>query len=124
MHTVTDYSTNRTLNVDHLRATAIAAEAAGFTAYNGGKDDGGSYNFDSAVLHLPTAWREQVTAALAGTGLHVYVDEWMCDRGETAFHVQSERTGGQGFARTRAAEAIQAAFKAAGYPGTTYYQMD
>lgn len=42
MHTVTDYSTNRTLNVDHLRATAIAAEAAGFTAYNGGKDDGGS----------------------------------------------------------------------------------
>ena len=58
MHTVTDYSTNRTLNVDHLRATAIAAEAAGFTAYNGGKDDGGSCNFDSAVLHLPTAWRE------------------------------------------------------------------
>lgn len=124
MHTVTDYLTNRTLNVDHLRATAIAAEAAGFTAYNGGKDDGGYCNFDCAVLHLPTAWREQVAAALEGTGLTVYVDEWMCDPGETAFHVRSNRTGGQGFSRTRAAEAIQAAFKAAGYPGTTYYQMD
>ena len=92
-------STTPTFDPAHLRATAIAAEAAGFAAFNGGKDDGGSCNFDSAVLHLPTAWREQVLAALAGTGLHVYVDEWMCDRGETAF-------------------------KAAGYPGTTYYQMD
>lgn len=37
MHTVTDYSTNRTLNVDHLRATAIAAEAARGRPRRGGR---------------------------------------------------------------------------------------
>lgn len=109
---------------DHFRATALAADEAAITAYRGGADDGGSCNFDCAVLHLPAAWREQLTATARGTGLRIHTRDWMCSAGELAYFVSSERTGGQGFARTRAAEAIQSTFRAAGYEGLTFYQMD
>lgn len=55
----------------HFRATALAADEAAIAAYRGGAEDGGSCNFDEAVLHMPAAWREQVLAAAADTGLAI-----------------------------------------------------
>lgn len=113
-----------TFNPDHFRTTALAADEAAIHAYCGGDDDGGSSNFDCAVLHLPASWRDQLLAVAEGTGLHIRTRDWMCGDGELAYFVSSTRTGGKGFARTRTAEAIQATFKAAGYDGLTYYQVD
>lgn len=113
-----------TFNPEHFRSTALAADESALTTYRGGADDGGSCNFDEAVLHLPSAWRDQLLTAAAGTGLSIDTRTWMCDPGELAYFIRSQRTGGQGFARTRAAEAIAQTFKSAGYSSCVYYQLD
>lgn len=97
-----------------------AAVQAGRAAQEADPEDGGTCNFDAPALSLP-GWNGNLVkraAQEAGTGCFV----WTLYRSK--FFVFSPRTGAQGNARTRNAEAMCAALKAAGYDASMYYQMD
>ena len=96
------------------KAFAHGVEAARFT------DDGGTCNFDAPTLNLK-GWNEaKVKQAAEAAGLGCFVwNLWGSKRYVFALHI-----GAQANARTKAAEAMRANLKAAGYEAGMYYQAD
>lgn len=85
-----------------------------------GTDDGGTCNFDAPCIPAK-GWKESLVknaAREAGIG----ASTWKLGS-EKAF-VFSVPGVGQGYTRTRAAEAARDYLKAHGYPAGMYYQMD
>lgn len=83
--------------------------------------DGGTCNFDSPTLYLPRWKRELVEQAAKEAGTHCWKlsgDWWK------SCYIICPRTHSQGYPRTANAEAMNDYFKAAGYTGSVYYQMD
>ena len=81
-------------------------------------DDGGTCNFDTPTLKLPSEWTNwMLDVAFQRTGLsYERVSK------ETIFiHGAVE---GQGFRRTTMAEAFRDSLVASGYVSYVYYQMD
>lgn len=85
---------------------------------NMGDDDGGTSNFDAPTLFL-TGWDKKLVesaAKVAGVGCF----EWdFCKA-----YVFVVRGAGQGYTRTKAAEAMSRYLKERGYESGMYYQMD
>lgn len=108
-------------SIDHdkLHAAFEAAAEAGRTANPG--DDGGTCNLDTAVLFLPHAMKADLEAAAVGTGIRLSDRKWM---GRECFFIYADDCGGQGFARTRSAEAIERSLAHAGFRTSVYYQID
>lgn len=83
-----------------------------------GDDDGGTCNFDAPALFL-TGWNKSlVEAAAKAAGVGCF--EW---RNSKAY-VFTVRGAGQGYTRTKAAEAMCRYLKEQGYKAGMYYQMD
>lgn len=85
-----------------------------------GNDDGGTSNFDSPTLYLP-GWKEElveIAARAAGTACSIWKP------GRTAFFVFAVPGAGQGYTRTKVAEAIRDHLEGLGYDAGMYYQMD
>lgn len=106
------------IDVPKLKAAFKAANQAAAEAAPG--DDGGTCNFDTAMLFLPHSAQEQIALAALGTGVRVNTRNWLGQ----CFSVNASTSGGQGFSRTRVAEAICKALEAAGFSAMVYYQMD
>ena len=85
-----------------------------------GDDDGGTCNFDAPTLFL-TGWDKKLVEAAAKTA-GVGCFEWTSLCSET--YVFSVRGAGQGYTRTKAAEAMSRYLKDHGYDAGMYYQMD
>ena len=80
--------------------------------------DGGSCNFDSPSITFDKGTRRAyIEAAALAAGVSVYRDTW----GGYVFGMYSD---GQGFRRTRSAEAAAAVLKAHGYRGHVRYMLD
>lgn len=83
-----------------------------------GDDDGGTCNFDAPTLFL-TGWDKKLVEAAAKTA-GVGCFEWdFCKA-----YVFPVRGAGQGYTRTKAAEAMSHYLKEQGYDSGMYYQMD
>lgn len=83
-----------------------------------GNDDGGTCNFDAPTLFL-TDWDKKLVEAAAKTA-GVGCFEWdFCKA-----YVFTVRGAGQGYARTKVAEAMSHYLKEQGYNAGMYYQMD
>ena len=85
-----------------------------------GDDDGGTCNFDAPTLFL-TGWDKKLVEAAAKTA-GVGCFEWTSLCSET--YVFSVRGAGQGYTRTKAAEAMSHYLEEQGYDAGMYYQMD
>lgn len=86
-----------------------------------GNDDGGTCNFDAPSLHLPGWEKKKVEAAAKAAGLGCFVwNLW----GHKSYVFSIQRGVGQGYTRTKAAEAMQEYLKQQGYEGMTYCQAD
>jgi len=112
------------LDPDQLRETLIRARDAALTANRGGADDGGTCNFDSAVMHVPKADVPIVRAAAEGIGVRVAVGDWLCGSEQAAVFLSADGARGQADANTRAARALCDVLKEAGLPAMMFYQMD
>ena len=95
----------------HAEALAVAVGTA----------DGGTCNFDAAVLACDKRDRKLVEAAVKIAGGSCF--DWKCFR-SFAGMVLGFGAPGQGSRRTRYAEAFEKALKARGWPTRMYYQMD
>lgn len=83
-----------------------------------GNDDGGTCNFDAPALFL-TGWNKKlVEAAAKAAGVGCF--EWEFFKA----CVFTVRGAGQGYTRTKAAEAMCQYLKEQGYEAGMYYQMD
>ena len=85
-----------------------------------GNDDGGTCNFDAPALTLPGWDKKLVEAAARAAGVGCFV--WTLWNDTT--YVFSVRGVGQGYTRTKAAEAMSRYLKEQGYEAGMYYQMD
>ena len=85
-----------------------------------GTDDGGTCNLDSPTLYLPGWDKEKVKTAAKSAGLGC--SEWK-PFGRT-FWVFSVPCAGQGYTRTKAAEAMSSYLGDVGYDAGMYYQVD
>ena len=86
-----------------------------------GDDDGGTCNFDAPSLHLPGWEKKKVVAAAKEAGLGCFVwNLW----GHKSYVFSIQKGVGQGYTRTKAAEAMQEYLKRLGYEGMTYCQAD
>ena len=85
-----------------------------------GSDDGGTCNFDAPALTLPGWDKKLVEAAARSAGVGCFV--WALWNDTT--YVFSVRGVGQGYTRTKAAEAMSRYLKEQGYEAGMYYQMD
>lgn len=104
-----------------LFADLKAAHAAGLAAA-ATIDDGGTCNFDSAVLAFESkAERRLAEAVITMAGGHCF--EWKGFRKVLGL-VVSLGAPGQGFKHTKYAEAFEKYLEAKGWPTTMYYQMD
>lgn len=83
-----------------------------------GDDDGGTCNFDAPALFL-TGWNKKLVEAAAKTA-GVGCFEWEFLKA----YVFTVRGAGQGYTRTKAAEAMCQYLKEQGYEAGMYYQMD
>lgn len=83
-----------------------------------GDDDGGTCNFDAPALFL-TGWNKRLVEAAAKTA-GVGCFEWELLKA----YVFTVRGAGQGYTRTKAAEAMCQYLKEQGYEAGMYYQMD
>lgn len=83
-----------------------------------GDDDGGTCNFDAPALFL-TGWDKKLVEAAAKTA-GVGCFEWNFCKA----YVFPIRGVGQGYTRTKAAEAMSHYLKEQGYEAGMYYQMD
>lgn len=79
-------------------------------------DDGGTCNFDSAVLYLPRWVAQKTNQAIQAAGLR----GWRHSDG----YILSVPVPRQGNARTRQAEAMRDYMRDLGYQTGMYYQMD
>ena len=95
-------------------------EAKAYGMDHAGDDDGGTCNFDSATLYLPRWNKEKVeiAAKTAGVGCSVWTSFTKC------CFIFSIPGVGQGFRRTKAAEAMHDFLEERGYDAGMYYQMD
>ena len=85
-----------------------------------GDDDGGTCNFDAPALFL-TDWKKKLVEAAARTaGVGCFEWEFLNSKA----YVFSVRGAGQGYTRTKAAEAMSHYLKEQGYEAMVYYQMD
>ena len=107
-----------TLDTQALRAAFIAANDAAIAAEPG--DDVGSCNFDTCTIRLPHRLKAQVEEAAKGTGMRARAEDWIGQ----CFFLSASVSGGQGFSRTRIAEAIRDALRGRGFDALVYYQMD
>ena len=83
-------------------------------------DDGGTCNFDAPALFL-TDWKKKLVEAAARTaGVGCFEWEFLNSKA----YVFSVRGAGQGYTRTKAAEAMSHYLKEQGYETMVYYQMD
>lgn len=81
-------------------------------------DDGGTCNFDTPTLTLPSEWTESnVKEAFKLTGLRPYKE------GKNVYHVLGA-VDGQGFRRTAMAKAFRDCLVGLGYNSHVYYQID
>ncbi len=80
--------------------------------------DGGSCNFDSAVLRFPRVQAEKVYAVAEAIGERLYK---FSDGG---YHLTVPEVGWQGFYRTCQAEAQYELLKSRGWDVSMYYRMD
>lgn len=83
--------------------------------------DGGTCNVDSPTLYLPR-WKEELVeraAREAGTHCWKLSSPWW-----KSCYIICPHTYSRGYPRTANAEAMNDYFKAAGYTGSVYYQMD
>lgn len=87
---------------------------------NRGTDDGGSSNFDAPTVSLPGWDKALVEAAAKTAGTMCF--EWAL--GSSKSYLLSIPGVGQGYTRTKAAEAMCNYLKAQGYDAGMYYQMD
>lgn len=85
-----------------------------------GTDDGGTSNFDAPTLSLPGWNKKLVEAAAEAAGCGCFV--WNLWGSKS--YVFSIRGTGQGYTRTKAAEAAKDYLKGLGYDAGMYYQMD
>lgn len=102
-----------------LRDDLRVALEAGRVAEMAEPGDGGTCNFDSAAICLPHWQPALVTQAAKEAGTNC--SRWRAFKDTFTFRPD---TGGQGFARTRNAEAMTKALCEMGYDATVYYQMD
>lgn len=85
-----------------------------------GTDDGGTSNFDAPTIRLPEWDKQLVKAAAKAAG--VICSEWtLWGDGSYVFSVPGV---GQGYTRTKAAEAMSQYLREKGYDAGMYYQMD
>ena len=81
-------------------------------------EDGGTCNFDTPMIVLPSEWRDaDVNKAFMSTGLRPYKVE------KNVYHV-FDACHGQGSRRTAMAEAFRDCMRELGYTSYVYYQMD
>lgn len=85
-----------------------------------GTDDGGTSNFDAPTLRLPR-WNKKLVEASAKTaGVGCFI--WnLCGCKSYVFSIPGV---GQGYTRTKAAEAMSTHLKELGYDAGMYYQVD
>lgn len=96
-------------------------EALAYGLERKGDDDGGTSNFDSPSLHLPGWEKKKVEAAAKAAGLGCFVwNLW----GHKSYVFSIREGVGQGYTRTKAAEAMQEYLNRLGYEGMTYCQAD
>ena len=81
-------------------------------------DDGGTCNFDSAMLRLPRWQKEKVEGAVRDAGLRAFFHD------RSKCWVISVPVPAQGYARTKQAELMSEQLRADGYAAYVYYQMD
>ena len=104
------------LKLGHQAALAAAAAS---------DDDGGSCNFDAPMFYfdrMPSPQAQaKYEAAMSAAGISGYFTKRL---GGAAL-VFGPDAGGQGFSRTRAAEAFEKALREQGYDNTSvWYEMD
>nr|WP_325297189.1 hypothetical protein [uncultured Dysosmobacter sp.] len=100
---------------DHL------ADALAYGLERKGDDDGGTCNFDALALKLDGWQQNKVEAAAKAAGLGCFV--WKLWKHRLyVFPIQSGV--GQGYTRTKAAEAMEQRMKELGYISALYCQMD
>ena len=86
-----------------------------------GDDDGGTSNFDAPSLHLPGWTRKKVEAAAEYAGLGCFTwNLW----GSKSYVFSIRQGVGQGYTRSRAAEAMREYLSGLGYDASTYCQAD
>ena len=95
-------------------------EAAAFAATRCSRDDGGTCNFDSAVLFMDKMDQEKVERAANQAGLGVGFRNWA---GDSCCFLHAPM-GGQGSRRTVQAEAMEKLLRERGWKVTCYYQID
>lgn len=96
-------------------------EALAYGLERKGDDDGGTSNFDAPSLHLPGWEKKKVEAAAKAAGLGCFVwNLW----GHKSYVFSIREGVGQGYTRSRAAEAMQEYLNRLGYEGMTYCQAD
>lgn len=85
-----------------------------------GTDDGGTSNFDAPTISLPKWDKKLVVAAAKAAGTRCLEWELWGDKS----YILTISGVGQGYTRTKAAEAMSRYLKEQGYDAGMYYQMD
>ncbi len=85
-----------------------------------GDDDGGTSNLDAPTISLPGWSQKKVEAAMKEAGTRCFI--WNLWGSKS--YVFSIGGTGQGYTRTKAAEAARDYLKERGYNAGVYYQMD
>jgi hypothetical protein len=103
--------------VEDLKAAKAAAELVAMRS-----DDGGTCNFDSAMLDVKGARERDVMEAIEEAGLHGYRHSggWMWK----GMYSLSAPVFGQGNCRTVQAEKMALELRERGWKTSVYYQMD
>ena len=81
-------------------------------------DDAGTCNMDSVILKVRKS--AKVEAAIAGAGAYYY---WSTSKWAKGYIINPPSVG-QGFKRTRAAEAMAKSLSSAGFTAYVHYVMD
>lgn len=87
-------------------------------------EDGGTCNFDTALLKRPDGITKAAFAeAIEAAGLRCSYDNSRTSAGQGFYHIYGYQSG-QGERRTAMAETFAKWMKAYGYSADVYYQMD
>lgn len=120
-NTAKEYEANKLAKIEHLVKALKKADLAAKEAEP--NDDGGSANIDSVVIFLK-GWRvKAIERVIELSGIRMDINpmtSWMW-RGGRFVWISSN---GQGYKRTKMAEAAVESLKDDGYDARCYYQMD
>jgi hypothetical protein len=105
-----------TITDQQIADALTAAKAAALKVAD--TEDGGTCNFDCAIIRGITITKMRKASAVSGVAF--FPDKWL---GRQCFFIHGFLQG-QGFRRTKMAEAACAALRAAGLDAHMYYQMD